>query len=63
MELMHTRTQKRLQQHADAADKVDNVTGSPVMKQVIFWILIILAFICVISLGAIIVNYSLNTRV
>ena len=63
MELQQTRTQKRLQQHVDAADKVKNATNSSAMKQVIFWILMLLALVCVVSLGMILINYTMNARV
>jgi len=32
------------------------------MKQLILWIMIVLAFICVVSLGMIVINYTLHVR-
>ena len=32
------------------------------MKQLILWIMIVLAFICVVSLGMIVINYTLQVR-
>jgi hypothetical protein len=33
------------------------------MKQLIFWILMVLSFICVVSLGMIVINYCLQAKV
>ena len=63
MELQPTRAQKRMHQHLEAVDTVNNAANTSVMKQVILWILIILAFICVVSAGLILINYTMNTRV
>ncbi|HVW97995.1 MAG TPA: hypothetical protein VHA56_18635 [Mucilaginibacter sp.] len=64
MELQHTHTQRHLQQKAaNTADRINEASKGFNMKQLIFWIMIVLAFICIISLGMIAVNFSLHTRV
>ncbi len=63
MELQHTRAEKRMHQHLEAANKVNNAANTPIMKKVILWILIILALTCVISAGLILINFALNARV
>ena len=35
----------------------------PFMKQLILWMIIILALICVVALGMIIINYSIHAKV
>ena len=34
----------------------------PFMKQLIFWMMIVLALICVVSLGMIIINYTIHAK-
>lgn len=63
MELQHTRAQRRVQQHIDAADKVNSASNGSSMKQVIFWIMMILAFICIISAGMVIINFAVQAKV
>jgi uncharacterized Rmd1/YagE family protein len=63
MELQHTRAQKRMHQHLEAVNKVNNAANNSIMKKVIFWIIIMLAFICVISAGLLLVNFAMNARV
>lgn len=63
MELQHTRAQKRMHQHMEAANKVDEAANTPTMKQVIFWIMMILAFICIISAGMVIINFAVHAKV
>ena len=66
MEIQHTR--RRI--YAPENYKVNNLDTSNIrarnagfgMKQVIFWIMVFLALICVISLGMIIVNYSVHAK-
>jgi len=62
MELQHTRAQKRMHQHFEAANKVNNAATAPTMKQVIFWIMMILAFVCIISAGMVIINFALHAK-
>lgn len=59
MEIQHT------QKHNYMADnlQLDKLKHhQPLMKQLIFWIMIILALICVVSLGMIIINYSVHAK-
>lgn len=63
MELQHTRAQRRVQQHIDAADKINSASNGSSMKQVIFWIMMILAFICIISVGMVIINFAVQAKV
>jgi hypothetical protein len=41
-------------------DKLQN--RQPFMKQLIFWMMIVLALICVVSLGMIIINYTIHAK-
>jgi len=54
MEIQHMR--KRI--FADDNDKAQSY-----MKQLIYWILVVLAFICVVSLGMIIINYCIHAQI
>lgn len=42
------------------SDKLKN--RPPFMKQLILWIMIILALICVVAFGMIIINYSIHAK-
>ncbi|MEO6977831.1 MAG: hypothetical protein ABI113_05605 [Mucilaginibacter sp.] len=60
MEIQHTEKHNYIVDNLQL-DKLKN--HQPFMKQLIFWIMIILALICVVSLGMIIINYSVQANV
>lgn len=48
--------------HRPVYDRIDYKTGSFSMKQFIFWIMVVLALLCVVSFGMVVVNYSVHAR-
>jgi len=59
MEIQHTGTPDYMADNLQL-DKLKH--RQPFMKQIILWMMIILALICVISLGMIIINYSIHAK-
>ena len=43
-------------------DIADNSISDRSMKQVLYWIIVFLAFICVICLGVILIHWSVTTK-
>jgi len=59
MEIQHTGKYPHMADNLQS-DKLKH--RQPFMKQLIFWMMIILALICVVSLGMIIINYTIHAK-
>jgi hypothetical protein len=59
MEIQHTGKRRYMAGNLET-DKLTH--RQPFMKQLIFWIMIVLALICVVAFGMIVINYTMNAK-